>query len=275
MSKVLKVGLMGCGTIGRYTLEAIVSGRIPNAQVVAVCVRSMKSKGVERLKELEIPILTDPKEFLNYSVDIIGESASHAAVEENAEMLLRAGISFAPMSLGAMVNPLLLERLTKAAEEGNSMLLVPSGGIGGLDAIQGALLAGIEKATMTCRKPPVAWKNIPYVESLQLDLAGMKEPTLLFEGPARDCVKKFPQNINIAAALSLAALGFERTTVSIYADPTVERNTHQIHIEGATGEMDFLFRNVPVPENPKTTYQACASLAATIGRFGQHYRIGT
>ena len=273
--RIARVALIGCGTIGRWALEQIVSGKIPNTEIAAVCVRSPQSKGVERLKELKIPVVTHPLDLLKMDVDIIGESAGHQVVEDYAEAFLKAGISFAPMSLGALVDGNLLARLIQAAEEGGSMLLVPSGGIGGLDAIQGALAAGVDTVSMTTRKPPVAWKKIPYVETLGLDLDHVKEPILLFEGPARDCVRKFPQNINIAAALSLASLGFEKTIIRIYADPTVVYNTHEIHVEGCNGIMDFRFQNVPVPENPKTTYQACSSLAMTIGRFASSYRVGT
>ena len=273
--KHTRVALIGCGAIGRYVLEEIVSGKIPHTEVVAVCVRTKQSKGVARLEELQIPIVTDAKELLHFHPDIIGESASHQAVETYGELFLEAGISFAPMSLGALVDTDLLSRLIQAAERGGSTLLVPSGGIGGMDAIQGAMLTGISTVTMTSRKPPIAWKKIPYVESLGLQLEKISQPVLLFDGPARDCVRKFPQNINIAAALSLSSLGFDRTTIRIFADPTVIYNTHEIHIEGQNGIMDFQFQNVPVTENPKTTYQACTSLAATIARFSSNYRVGT
>ena len=275
MRDTMKIGLLGCGTIGGYVLDALAKGKVPNAQVAVVCVRNPQSKGVEQAKSLGIPVITDAGEFPNYQVDVVAENASHQAVEAHGEKLLRAGISLIPMSLGALVDQDLLYRLIQAAEEGGSQLVIPSGGIGGLDAIQGALVAGLRQVTMVSRKPPVAWKKIPYVEEMGWDLDHMDQPTLLFEGPARDCVRKFPQNINIAAALSLASLGFDRTQIRIYADPTVSLNTHQIICEGPNGRMTFLFENTPVAANPKTTYQACSSVVATIARLTRSYRIGT
>lgn len=275
MRNVTRIGLIGCGTIGGYVLEAVVGGKVPFAEIAVVCVRSPASKGVERARALGIPVVTDPRELLRFGLDVIAENASHQAVEEYARLFLEAGISFIPMSLGALVDPLLLESLVSAAEQGGAQLVIPSGGIGGLDAIQAALVSGLTDVTMVSRKPPVAWKKIAYVEEQGWDLDHMTAPTLLFDGPARDCVKKFPQNINIAAALSLAALGFDKTNIKIYADPTVVYNTHQIVCQGANGRLTLLFENTPVPENPKTTYQACTSVVASLGRFASHYRVGT
>ena len=136
-------------------------------------------------------------------------------------------------------------------------------------------IPGIESVHMTTRKPPRAWKKIPYVEKMNLDLDNMTEPVLIFDGPARDCVKELPQNINIAAALSLATLGFDKTHITIYADPNMIYNTHTIETKGQTGKITITFENEPVPENPKTAYQACASLVATIKRFSESFRVGT
>lgn len=92
-----------------------------------------------------------------------------------------------------------------------------------------------------------------------IDLDNLKEALLLFEGPARECVKLFPQSINISAALSIAGIGFDKTIIRIYADPYVTYNTHTINWEGPVGKASITFENTPIPSNPKTTYQACLS----------------
>jgi len=275
MKKVTRVAILGCGTIGSYVMDALISGKVPNAEAAVVCVRTPQSKGVEKAQKLGIPVITDPKRIPDYQVDVVAENASQQAVEEHGEFFLKAGISLIPMSLGALVDASLLERLIQAANQNGSSLIVPSGGIGGLDALQAAMVPGLDSVQMITRKPPIAWKNIPYVEEMGWDLDHMTEPTLLFDGPARDCVKKFPQNINIAAALSLATLGFEKTKITIYADPSVVYNTHQIVTKGPTGKLSILFENEPVPTQPKTTYQACASVVAALKRCAASYRIGT
>ena len=154
-------------------------------------------------------------------------------------------------------------------------LPLPSGWIGGLDAIQALVLQGVEEISMTTRKPPNAWKGIPYVEKLGLDMDKITTPTLLYEAPARDCVKTFPQSIHIAAALSLAGIGFEKTKIRILADPGITYNTHEIQFRGEAGRLTLKFENVLAPANPKTTYLACLSVLAALKNIRSPYRVGT
>lgn len=275
MTKKRRVGLIGAGTIGGFVLDNVMAGKVDNAEIVVVCGRSEHSKGRDKVAEYGLPWITDAEELFNYDLDAVVEVASQEALEAIGEKILRAGIDLVPLSLGAFVDGNLLERLIAAATEGGSILHVASGGIGSLDALQAAVIFGVDKVTMTTRKPPEAWKNIPYVDAMKLDLDNMKEPYLLYEGPARDCVKIFPQNINIAAALSMAGIGFEKTIIRIFADPNVEYNTHEIYVEGKAGKYRITFENVPVASNPKTTYQACLSILASLKKLRNPFHMGT
>ncbi len=273
MQKPIHVGLLGCGTIGGFVLNAILQGRTKDAVVSVICTKTTTSKGAELARKHKIPLVRDVQEMIQKQPDVILESASHESVETYAERILLSGIGFIPMSLGALVDDRLLKRLQSAAEKGNSLFIIPSGGIGGLDAISAAALMGLDEVTMTTRKPPEAWKHISAVENTGIDLDALKEPYLLFEGSARECVKEYPQNINIAAALSLAGVGFDKTKIRIFADPTISTNTHLIECRGAAGRKSFLFENTPAKENPKTTYQACASAAEALSLFTSKYII--
>ena len=274
MQKKRRIGIIGCGTIGGFTLDAVMSNEVKDAEVVVGCGRSDKSRGKDKVTELGIPWITDLDQLLDYDLDVVVETASHEALETSGPKLLKAGIDLIPLSLGALVDQQVLQKLIDAADEGGSILHVPSGGIGGLDALQAALIAGVDNVTMTTRKPPVAWKGIPYVEAMNIDLDNLQEPALLYEGSARHCVKEFPQNINIAAALSLAGLGFDATHIRILADPHVTYNTHEIVCEGKAGRFQMTLENEPVPANPKTTFMACLSAVAALKRTRNSYRIG-
>lgn len=274
MKKDIRVGIIGCGTIGQYVLDFLADGKLLNCKPIAVLLRSNNSLGREHLERRKIPWVTDLQEFMNFKLDVVLEAATHDVVKDVGVKILASGVDFVPMSLGAFVDHNLLESMADASLRGNSMLHIPSGGIGALDALQAAVLGGVEKVTMTTRKYSTTWKGIPAVESLNLDLDNLKEPALLFEGPARECVKLYPQSINIAAALSIAGLGFDKTIIKIYADPYVEYNTHEIEWEGAAGKVTISFENTPVPTNPKTTYQACLSALSVLKGMSSTKLIG-
>jgi aspartate dehydrogenase len=272
--KKLRVAILGCGVIGQYVLDFLADGKLPECEPVGVYLRSPQSKGREHLEQRNIPWTTDLEDLLEFRPDVVVEAATHEAVEVMGPVILSRGTDFIPLSLGAFVDGSLMEKMIRSAEAGGSKLHIPSGGIGALDALQAALLGGVEKVVMTSRKYSTTWKGIPAVEEMGLDLDNLAEPVLLFEGPARDCVKQYPQSINIAAALSIAGLGFDRTIIRIFADPHVTFNTHEIRWEGPAGKVTVLFENTPVPSNPKTTFQACLSALALLRNMAGSRIIG-
>jgi aspartate dehydrogenase len=82
---------------------------------------------------------------------------------------------------------------------------------------------------------------------------------VIYDGPAAEAVRVFPANVNVAAVLSLAGIGTEKTLVKIVADPSVTTNQHEILAKGSFGEMRISVNNVPSPGNPKTSYLAILS----------------
>jgi aspartate dehydrogenase len=179
------------------------------------------------------------------------------------------------LSAGALADDALRAAAEQAARRSGALLYVPSGGIGGLDALKAACVAGVDSVSIRVAKPPAAWKNIAYVEALRVDLDAMREPRVLFEGPAREGVPHFPQNVNIAAVLSLAGIGFDRTRLEVIADPALRRNTHTIRVSGKSGNFTVVLENVPSPDNPKTAWLACYSALAALQSLSSGVRYGT
>jgi aspartate dehydrogenase len=149
------------------------------------------------------------------------------------------------------------------ARDKKTKLLIPSGAIGGLDAIRAAAEAGLTEVTLVTAKPPEGF-----------GLHGLTEAKVLYEGNATEAVAKFPKNVNVAAALSLAGMGFEKTHVRIVADPALTANTHTIVAKGAFGEMTCKVENRPSPENPASSYLASLAALALIRRFVAPIQVG-
>ncbi len=271
----MRVAIIGGGTIARLILEHIKHGDLGDVAVVAIVGRSNASRGRELAVEHGVTFVTSLAELLQHKPDVVVEAASREAVHDFCGALLDEHIAVIVLSGGALCDDALRARLEASAHRSGALLIVPSGGIGGLDALKAACIAGVDEVEIAVTKPPAAWKGIPYVELKKFDLAGMRAPTTLFEGPAREGVPHFPANVNIAAVLSLAGIGFDRTRLKVVADPALTHNTHFITIKGKTGNISIKLENVPAPENPKTAWLACYSALAALKLVGSPVRYGT
>lgn len=271
----MRIAIIGGGTIARVFLEHIKRGDLGDADVVAIVGRSSASRGSELAAEYGVAFVTSLAEMLQHKPDVAVEAASHGAVREYCGALLDQRIAVIVLSAGALCNDALREGLENSARKSGALLFVPSGGIGGLDALKAACVAGVDEVEIVVSKPPAAWKGIPYVGLKKLDLAQIRTATTLFEGTAREGVPHFPANVNIAAVLSLAGIGFDRTRLKVVADPALTHNTHAINIRGKTGNISIRLENVPAPENPKTAWLACYSALAALKLVGSPIRYGT
>ena len=184
----MRIGLIGGGVIARLFLEQARRGGIGEAEVVAVMGRSNRSRGKTLAQEFGIAFVTERDELIASRPEVVIEAASHAAVREHVEALLSSGIAVIVLSAGALVDDRLRERLERAAARHRALLYVPSGGIGGLDALKAACAAGADEVIITVTKPPAAWKDIAYVERLGIDLDRLDAAVTLFDGTARDGV---------------------------------------------------------------------------------------
>ncbi len=271
----MRVGLLGGGVIARLFLEHARRGAMDDAEIVALAGRRESSRAGALAREFGVPFVVGADALIAADPEVVVEAASHDAVREHAEKLLSKGVAVIVLSGGALCDDALRARLERAAENHRALLYVPSGGIGGLDALKAACAAGVDEVSITVSKPPAAWKGIAFVERMKVDLDRLAGSVTLFEGSARDGVPHFPANVNIAAVLALAGVGFERTRLKVVADPALAFNTHFITIKGRTGTIDLRFESVPSPDNPKTAMLACYSALAAFRQFSSPVRYGT
>jgi aspartate dehydrogenase len=271
----MRIALLGGGTIARLVLEHVKGGMLPGIEVVALCGRTSGSRGAALARAHGVPYVVGREALLAARPQAVVEAASHEAVREHLVGILSAGVGAVVLSAGALADDALRAAAEQAARRSGALLYVPSGGIGGLDALKAACVAGVDSVSIHVAKPPAAWKNIAYVEALRVDLDALRGPHVLFEGPAREGVPHFPQNVNIAAVLSLAGIGFDRTRLEVVADPALKRNTHTIRVAGKSGNFTVVLENVPAPDNPKTAWLACYSALAAVQSLGSGVRYGT
>ncbi|MEE9224291.1 MAG: aspartate dehydrogenase [Thermoplasmata archaeon] len=207
-------------------------------------------------------------------VDLVVESASQEAVTEYAPMVLGAGKDLVVLSVGAFVDQVFWEECKSLAKENDCKLYIPSGAVCGTDGLNSASVGRIDEVVLISYKPPSTLKDVEYLQKKGIDLDAIERAKIVFNGHAKDAVRYFPKNINVAATISLIGLGFEKTAVRIVADPNIRRNIHRLIVKGEFGEIECNARNLPSKENPRTSILAALSAIATVKKIVGHVWIG-
>ncbi len=262
-SSELKLAVIGGGAMARSLIGSL-ARNAKGVQVGALLLPENASgevpAGLTRFLATEDLIAARPS--------LVVECASHDAVREAVPKILEAGINVVVVSIGALSRRDTLDRLELAAKKGGSRMVVASGAVGGLDVLRAAKLAGLEEVTYSGRKPPMAWKDTPAEQLLDLD--NIRKATIFFEGNAAEAASQYPKNANVTAAVALAGVGFESTRVKLFADPSTLENMHELEAVGAFGRFSIQLANKPLPDNPKTSWLAALSVEQAVIRHFQH-----
>jgi aspartate dehydrogenase len=254
----MNFGIIGCGAIGTDVVNAAENIQ----EIEKIYLYDINHKAAEKLlKSCKKTVIKTVDKFLE-DVDFVFEAASQQAVNEYAEKILKAGKDLVLMSVGSLFNDRFKKKLEVLAKKNKCKIYIPSGAICGVDGILSASVDVIDEVTLVTTKPPVS-----------LDKKIGKR-TVLLTGNAREAVKKFPTNINVAASLSLAGIGFDKTKVEIVADPVVTRISHKILAHGKFGRLRAEVENMPHPNNPRSSYMASLSAIATLKRIINPIQIG-
>jgi aspartate dehydrogenase len=255
------VGLIGCGTIGTHLALAIESRSIANASLIGLFdVVYSNAKSLKSKLKSSPEVHTDFKSLINSPVDILIEAASQEAVRKFGKPIIEAGKDLMVMSVGALADTTFFtELLDQAAiRKGRSRIYVPTGAIAGIDAIR-SVKHLLDSITLTTTKSPKALAGAPFFATREIDLDILTKVTEIYEGSAAEAVKLFPANINVAAVLSLAGIGADKTKVRVLVDPHATTNQHEIVATGRFGNIKITVNNVTTPGNPKTSFLAVLS----------------
>ncbi len=254
----MKIGMIGCGAIGTDVAKA--ADKMDEIEKIFLF-DIEKDKSEKLNKDIKKGEIQSVDEFLD-KVDVVFEAASQEAVKEYAETVLKSSKDIIIMSIGSLFDDDFRKKLEKLSKENNCKIYLPSGAVCGIDGVLSASIEELYEVTLVTTKPPKALgkKN------------GKRK--VIFEGNARDAVKEFPKNINVAANLSIAGIGFDETKVEIVVDPVATRNSHKILAHGKFGRLRAEVENMPNPNNPGSSYMASLSAIATLKRLINPIQIG-
>jgi aspartate dehydrogenase len=266
--EAVKIGLIGCGAIGSLLVE-LLGRHVPGARVLVVYERAEYQEIARKGLDTGVRLVSRVEDLLDNALDLVIECAGHEALRELGAPVLEAGNDLLIASVGALADSALESRLRHAAIVGRARLRIPSGALGGLDILGAAQLAGLREVRYESHKAPLAWRGTPVEDWVALD--DVKDLTVVYEGTARDAACLFPQNANVAAAVALAGVGFDRTRVVLHADPLAIGNTHRIKAEGDFGKIDVSVTGKTLSRNPKTSVLAPYSLVRAVANLEQSF----
>lgn len=257
---IKKVGVAGIGAIGSVVCKALIDG-IAGYELSAI-------SDIEEHKEWNVPNISFDE--MAQKCDLIIEclpphivpDLADAALRENKELMIIS-------SCALLMYPQILEKHALST----SRIIVPSGALIGLDGVNAFKNLGITSAKIVSTKPPMGFSTAPYVDINSIDLTSISQPTMIFSGNALEASKGFPANVNVAATLSLAGIGADKTQVEIWANPQTEFNSHEIVVESAFSKITARVQNSPDPNNPKTSVLAAQSIIATLRGFTEPFAV--
>jgi len=264
-----RIAIAGLGAIGRAVARRLTDG-LPGLSLACIATgNAAKARDWLKEQKIDCPVV-ELEEFPKHA-DLAIECAPASLIEKICRPMLEAGKQVMVLSCGALLpRPDLID----LARAHGGRIIVPTGALLGLDAVAAAAEGTIHSVKMTTRKPPIGLNGAPYLVEHNISVEGLNTAKLVFSGTAREAAAGFPANVNVAAALSLAGIGPDRTMIDIWADPTKTRNCHVIEVDADSASFTLSIENVP-SENPKTGKIVALSIIATLRKLTAPLRVGT
>ena len=267
----LKIGIIGCGTIGSQIALACQGVLKDKIELAAIC--DIDGTKVEALLEsLDVKPKVVSIDALIKRCRLVVEASSAKVSGDILDKCVKAKRDCMIMSVGGLIGR---EALLDKARAKGVRVYIPSGAICGVDGLKSASVGRIDSVTLTTSKPPKGLSGAPYLKDRGINVFSITEESVVFEGSAEEAIAGFPQNVNVSAVLSLAGLGAKRTRVKIVTSPDFTANVHTLEIEGECGKITTRTENVPSKSNPKTSELAVFSAIATLAGIGNTVRAGT
>jgi aspartate dehydrogenase len=264
-----RIAIAGLGEIGRTVARKLTQG-LPGLSLSAIATRE-RAKAQAWLDSEGITAALISLDELPGHADLVVECAPAAILDQICRPMLTSGKQVMVLSSSALLpRPDLID----LARTHGGQIIVPTGALIGFDAVSAAAEGTIHSVQMVTRKPPRGLAGAPYLVENGISVEGLTSALCVFKGSARDAAAAFPANVNVVAALSLAGIGPDRTTIEIWADPAVTRNCHQIRVDSDSASFSMSIENIP-SENPKTGRITALSVIAALRKLASPLQVGT
>ena len=217
-----RIGIVGFGFIGAGLFCAV---RDENLEIAFVYNRSPT-----RLAEVpRALVLDDISDFSRHGADLIVECAHPGiTIAHGADFLAQA--DYLPLSVTALADDAVLDRLRRAAERHNHRLLIPRGALVGTESLL-AWRQMWKEVSITFRKHP---RNIDFACS-GWAAEKIEAETVVHDGPVRGIARLYPRNVNTMVTCALATVGLDRCRGRLIADPALDCAIAEVEAIGSDG----------------------------------------
>ena len=233
-----RVGLIGCGGIGRPVARALMSGNAGAHSLSGVLARTAR--------DLDgFPVTASADTFFAGIHDLIVEAGGPEAFRALVPTALQHAEVWAVSPIPLADRDLEREIRSIAASTGHTLRIVP-GAFAAFDGIATAMAGGLERLDVF----------------IDLGPGEASEPELLFEGTAREVGLRFPEGVNVVIAAALAGPGLDATHVRVMRPPrgSVGR-TMGFTVRSRAGVFELMSR--PRVVRAEDIHTVAASLIAT------------
>ena len=269
-----EIAIIGCGVIGTELAQNIDNKTIPNCLLSIIFdIDPNKSKMVYDKLKNKPTLFSNFKEFIDSpqfkKIDLVIEAASINAASSYVIDILKKGKDIMIMSIGVFSDYNFYKDILHFLTSKSNNVFLPSGAIGGIDIIR-SVKNHIESITLVTTKNNRSLKGAPFFLNNNVNIDEINKKQIIFDGDASEAIKQFPSNVNVAALISLAGIGFKRTNVKVVVDPDISNNIHEIQVKWKFGEFTIKISNKPSLENPKTSYLAILSATECLRSICTH-----
>jgi len=273
MNRKIRIGIIGCGAIGSSLAKIIKKDFKARAHVAAIFdIDEKKSFTLARKLGYNNVVVQSRRDLIKRA-DLVIEATHMKFAYDIAKDAISSSKDIMIMSVGGIVAR--YKSLVQLAKRKKSKIYIPSGAVCGIDGLKALAFAKIKKVKLTTTKPVKSFDGVEFVKKRFGALDNINRDKILFSGPAEKAIQFFPQNINVAAILSLAGIGIKKTEICIIASPKIKKNIHNIEIDSDAGRISARTENIPHPDNPKTSFLAVLSATAMLKQIFEPIRLGS
>ena len=205
----MRVGVVGCGTVGRTICHALDAGAV-HAGLAAVC-DTHPDKAQRLVFELKRPIRSMSLNGLVASVDLVVEATNRHVAPGVMMAALNGGKDLLVTNVAAFFAR---DAFTRLAYERGLNLFAANCLLAGATTLNTAAVSPEARANLTVTCPRSVLADAPFLRGRELKSAD--EPQAVFQGEAVDAMAAFPAVANLIAPAAIA-IGEGELLVRIHA----------------------------------------------------------